>query len=229
MSRQEKKIFKTNVGDIIIRSFVSEDEDAVQELFWTGNIGHTFNLYKRQFKWASVWVSLLVGMLASWRMWPSFYTSLVTTSTIMFIVYLLCFAFLRVFCIYRLRNDLKDISKYYMSKPRHHCWVAEHNGTVVGSICVREDRSDPQKAELLTMGVMYGYRRSGIGNKLVDTVVEFSRKNDFTEVWLVTLIVYYAARKLYERKGFKVTRVKELPFVCFNTEAYVYSTPLKQC
>ncbi|XP_077983355.1 N-acetylaspartate synthetase-like [Glandiceps talaboti] len=226
MSTQGKKTFKTEAGDIVIRSFSSGDEDDVLTMFLAGRKTVIFDLYKRQFNFKSVWICLVTGVVVSCLLWP--YVSLFVIITIMAVFYFLSFKYEHMYANIRLRTDLQDITNYY-NKPRHHFWVAEHNGTVVGSVSVREDGTDPMKAELLTMNVKNGYRRLGIGNTLVDTVVEFAVKNHYRELFLTTLFSMAAPRIMYERKGFTLVKIKDdIQFIFLKSEVCFYSLKLNR-
>lgn len=58
------------------------------------------------------------------------------------------------------------------------------------------------ESEILTLGVIPSYRKTGIGHSLVQAVLERSRENDIKCLFLEVREDNLAARQLYERHGF---------------------------
>ncbi|XP_077983176.1 N-acetylaspartate synthetase-like [Glandiceps talaboti] len=231
MSQQveRSRTFKTEAGDIVIRSFTPEDDDEVKAMFVTGMKENTFRLFKRQFKLKSTWLSLLAGMIICRWLTHSFYSLLFVAFTTMVVLYILSMLAFKNYFDSRLQSDLKDINTYYMNKPRHHFWVAQYKGTVIGSVCVREDETDPKIAELLTMSVKKEYRRFGIGKSLLNTVIDFARRHGYQELFLSTLVVMEPPRKLYEGKGFQLIKIVGYNeyMIVMKVEICFYSMTLK--
>jgi ribosomal protein S18 acetylase RimI-like enzyme len=64
-----------------------------------------------------------------------------------------------------------------------------------------------ESVELAAVGVGPEARGRGIGGALVDAVVAAARDGGAREVWLVTTNDNLAALSLYQRHGFRITRV----------------------
>jgi len=87
--------------------------------------------------------------------------------------------------------------------PEHErCWVAERHGEIVGSIFVVKKSKNVAKLRLLY--VEPSARGLGIGARLVDEVIRFSRQVGYKKILLWTQSDLTSARKIYKAKGFKI-------------------------
>jgi DNA-binding MarR family transcriptional regulator/GNAT superfamily N-acetyltransferase len=86
--------------------------------------------------------------------------------------------------------------------PREAAWIAEVDGEPAG--CVFCMRDDDQTARLRLLLVAPRARGLGIGGRLVAECVSFARKAGYREMVLWTNDVLTAARRIYERTGFKL-------------------------
>ncbi|NMN03041.1 MULTISPECIES: helix-turn-helix domain-containing GNAT family N-acetyltransferase [unclassified Novosphingobium] len=99
---------------------------------------------------------------------------------------------------------------------RDDAWVAEMHGQMVGSIfLVHTD--DPQVAKLRLLYVEPDARGLGIGKSLVETCIARARALGYGRLDLWTDNVLAAARRVYQRAGFKL--VDEAPAPFFGTES----------
>jgi DNA-binding MarR family transcriptional regulator/GNAT superfamily N-acetyltransferase len=90
----------------------------------------------------------------------------------------------------------------HLKPRRERCWIAERNGAPVGSVFVVEKTARVAKLRLLL--VEPEARGLGIGARLVDECVRFSRQAGYRKLTLWTQSELVPARALYKRAGFKL-------------------------
>ncbi len=86
---------------------------------------------------------------------------------------------------------------------RERCWIAERHGEVVGSIYVVKQSRTAAKIRMLY--VEPSARGLGIGRRLVEEAVAFSRERGYRRIVLWTHDVLVAARHIYRDLGFVQT------------------------
>ena len=103
-------------------------------------------------------------------------------------------------------DAINEFKKNY-NRDEENIWVAEIEGRFAGSIAlVKENDNLGQLRWFLVESDFRGY---GLGNKLIKTLLQFSREKKYRQILLWTVSELDAARHLYDKYGFEVTETKE--------------------
>jgi len=193
---------------LTIRSFQRSDQKECVQIFMDG-----FQDYKKAlavtFLSKSSWYVGMATILAS--------LAAVLGSTWIFVLFVFIILILLTFFYISLRvasykyvnnamkTDMRDIEKSYMSDEGCHMWVAELCGKVVGMVGLRHDENqDPGVFQLRRMYVVPGYKRMGIGKRMLTEVITHAKKHRMKMIILTTSNTQVAAIQLYMKYGFKV-------------------------
>ncbi|MGH7002927.1 MAG: bifunctional helix-turn-helix transcriptional regulator/GNAT family N-acetyltransferase [Alphaproteobacteria bacterium] len=87
---------------------------------------------------------------------------------------------------------------------REDAWVAEHAGSMAGSIFLMKS-DDPATAKLRLLYVEPAARGLGIGRTLVATCIDRARELGYRNLTLWTNDILVSARRLYQSFGFRLT------------------------
>ena len=102
---------------------------------------------------------------------------------------------------------VKDFIEKFDAK-RERCWIAERNGERVGCVFVVNDNGQPGRtARLRLLLVEPSARGTGLGRRLVEECIRFSREKGYKKLVLWTHAHLHAARAIYAATGF--TRLKK--------------------
>ena len=105
------------------------------------------------------------------------------------------------FELYIAKGYAEAVEAFTSGKAR--LWVAEDAGKVVGSIAIVEH--SPEAAQLRWFLLHPSARGQGLGRRLLQEAIEFSRANGYQRVFLWTLSNLDAAIHLYRAFGFQKT------------------------
>jgi DNA-binding MarR family transcriptional regulator/GNAT superfamily N-acetyltransferase len=94
------------------------------------------------------------------------------------------------------------VSKYDAKHER--CWIAEKNGENVGCVFVARHSAEVARIRLLLVDPKA--RGLGLGARLTDECITFARSAGYKKMTLWTHSVLTAARHIYKKAGFRLTR-----------------------
>jgi GNAT superfamily N-acetyltransferase len=111
-------------------------------------------------------------------------------------------------------SDLLNLHQHY-NKDNGGCfWVAKKvdnndnnnnsnsNNQIVGTAAIRNLRQPVSTCELKRMFVSKRYRGLGIGQMMLDVVLDYAKKSGYSNMYLYSSKDLQAARKLYLKNGF---------------------------
>jgi GNAT superfamily N-acetyltransferase len=115
---------------------------------------------------------------------------------------------------YNFSKEFSDyVEKYVLEFHEHHdetkesMWIAEVDGKTAGVIALV--KVDDDTAQLRWFLMEPEARGKGLGHKLMETLIDFCKENNYKHVLLWTVNILEAARHLYSFYGFKLTESNE--------------------
>ena len=85
---------------------------------------------------------------------------------------------------------------------REHCWIAEQDGQRIGSVFIVKESDTVARLRMLI--VEPKARGLGVGRRLVEECIRFSRQAGYSEIVLWTHSILTAARRIYDSVGFVI-------------------------
>ncbi|XP_048109821.1 N-acetyltransferase 8-like 2 isoform X2 [Alosa alosa] len=196
---------------VVIRRFRPSDGDAIRVLFRDGieeHINPTFTHAMSQPLYMGLSLLLCVGgyLLGGWVL------AACTGGAWLALVYYCSYELYAGYVKARLRTDMRDIQRSYLSDPDNSFFVAEAEvdgrSECMGMVAVAgktEPGSGQRYGELFRMNVSSACRREGLGYRLAQTAIDFCKERGFSKVALETTSTQRAAVALYEKMGFTLT------------------------
>ncbi|MEM9884155.1 MAG: GNAT family N-acetyltransferase [Planctomycetota bacterium] len=105
--------------------------------------------------------------------------------------------------------DIDNIPAAYFDDPRHHFWVAEAAGRVVGMIAVGSD--EEHTAEVRRLRVEPQHQAGGVAERLLEAALNHCKEHGYLKIRLDTRYEKTAAVDHFERIGFQHNRTRTAP------------------
>jgi N-acetylglutamate synthase-like GNAT family acetyltransferase len=106
--------------------------------------------------------------------------------------------------------DLQNISDFYQ-KGKGNFWLAVTGNTVVGTIALLDINNNQGALRKMFVNKNYRGREHGVGQALLNKLLEWVKQNGVTEIYLGTTEKFIAAHRFYEKNNFKQVDVNSLP------------------
>jgi len=106
--------------------------------------------------------------------------------------------------------DLLDIETHYHATGGSF-WGALSNGELVGSIALISTGHHAGAIRKMFIKKEFRGKTYGIAQQLLQTLIEYSRQQAITHLYLGTVDVLHAAKRFYERNGFQKIDKADLP------------------
>jgi GNAT superfamily N-acetyltransferase len=107
----------------------------------------------------------------------------------------------------KVATELSEFLKRY-NECRDGFWTVSAGGRVEGAIAIDGLRAEDKGAHLRWFIISDALRGKGLGNRLIDAAIGFCRNRDFRKVYLWTFEGLNAARRLYEKNGFRLVEAR---------------------
>jgi GNAT superfamily N-acetyltransferase len=103
-----------------------------------------------------------------------------------------------------------ELAEFYLryADGRDGLWLAIDAAVIHGAIAIDGSRYEHSGAHLRWFIVSDAWRGQGIGSRLLDAAMAFCRQSGYRNVYLRTFDQLHAARHLYEKHGFTLTRTQ---------------------
>ena len=105
--------------------------------------------------------------------------------------------------------DIDNVCDAYFDDPRHHLWVAELDGRIIGMVGVGSD--EEHTAEVRRLRVEPDYQHTALAVRLLETALKHCKDSGFLKIRLDTRFDKSTALEHFDRLGFQHTRTREVP------------------
>ena len=98
-------------------------------------------------------------------------------------------------------DDSRKAIKLFLEKNPHTCFVAEHDGAVMGTIM---GGSDGRRGHIYHLMVSHEYRNNGIGKKLLDKTEREFRREGISKIFLLTFRKNRTGNRFWNNNGYGI-------------------------
>lgn len=109
-----------------------------------------------------------------------------------------------------LQPDLNEIPGFYQIN-NGNFWIAKIDNKIIGTISLLDIGDRKAALRKMFVGKDYRGKEFGVGQKLLNTLIEWAMCKGFKEIFLGTTEKFTRAQRFYEKNGFKEIEKKELP------------------
>lgn len=106
--------------------------------------------------------------------------------------------------------DLENIPSFYQ-KDKGNFWIAIIENKVLGTIALLDIGNSRGALRKMFVHKDYRGKEYGIGQTLLNTLLEWARQNNLKEILLGTTEKFIAAQRFYEKNGFEQIAKQLLP------------------
>jgi GNAT superfamily N-acetyltransferase len=110
----------------------------------------------------------------------------------------------------REQPDLSDIPSFYL-KNNGNFWVALVDNQVIGTIALLDIGNHQGALRKMFVHAKYRGTNFGVGQRLLDSLIEWAKQKNFKEILLGTTEKFVAAQKFYEKNKFIEIERDKLP------------------
>lgn len=123
--------------------------------------------------------------------------------------------------------DLDEIPKFYQVN-NGNFWIAKTGDKIIGTISLLDIGNGQSALRKMFVDKNYRGKEFGVGQKLLNTLIEWATHRGFTEIFLGTTEKFIAAQKFYEKNGFAEIKKEELPatFPVMEVDVKFYRLPV---
>ncbi len=122
-----------------------------------------------------------------------------------------------------LHPDLNEISKFYQAN-KGNFWIARFDDRIIGTIALLDIGYNRSALRKMFVASDYRGKPYGIGQKLLDSLINWAKYKRTTEIFLGTTARFIRAQRFYEKNGFmeipKQTLPKEFPVMDVDVKFY---------
>jgi N-acetylglutamate synthase-like GNAT family acetyltransferase len=108
--------------------------------------------------------------------------------------------------------DLLDVKNFYQ-RGDGNFWVAESAGMIVGTIGLKSFGNGQAALRKMFVAAEYRGRKHGVGQQLLETLLEWCVLHGISEVFLGTVEKLVSAMRFYEKNQFTLIARDDLPLM----------------
>ena len=109
-----------------------------------------------------------------------------------------------------LQPDLNEIPGFYQTN-NGNFWIAKIDDKIIGTISLLDIGNRKGALRKMFLDRNYRGKEFGVGQSLLNTLIDWAKQKRFTEIFLGTTEKFIAAQRFYEKNNFKEIEKQKLP------------------